>query len=314
MDFFEQTGVMALGSRLRQLSDRITKDSAKTYQLQGLEFEPRWFPVFFVLSREGATPVSVLAEKIGQSHPSVSQISRQMKKQGLIRKRPSESDGRQSVLELTEKGHQLLEPMEELYRHVESGVVDLLAETDHHIWQAINDLEKALDRKDLFTRVRDIKREFDAGQVAIVPFTSQYRDDFRNINIQWIETYFKMEKEDYKVLDDPENYILQPGGAILMGLYKGQAVGTCALVRRGADTFELAKMGVLPVARGKQIGWQLGLAAIEKARELGARRVYLESNTSLTPALKLYYKLGFQRIIGAPSPYERSDIQMELFL
>lgn len=314
MDFFEKTGVMALGSRLRRLSDRITRDSAKTYDMQGLEFEPRWFPVFFVLSKEGPTPVSALAEKIGQSHASVSQIARQMKKTGLISKQRSTADGRQTVLQLTEKGADLVGPMEELYRHVENGVIDLLSETEHHIWQAINDLEKALDRKDLFSRVRDIKREYDREQVEIVEFAPQYALDFRNINVQWIETYFKMEKEDYKALDAPETYILKPGGAILMALYRGKAVGTCALISKGGDTFELAKMGVLPEARGQQIGWKLGRAALEKAKDMGARRVYLESNTSLTPALNLYYKLGFQRIIGAPSPYERSDIQMELFL
>lgn len=314
MDFFEKTGVMALGSRLRQLSDRITKDSARAYEMQGLEFEPRWFPVFFVLSTEGPTPVSVLAEKIGQSHPSVSQIARQMEKKDLISKQRCASDGRQCILELTDRGKALVAPMEELYLHVESGVVDLLSETDHHIWQAINDLEKALDRKDLFSRVQEIKRGYDAGQVEIVDYDPQYRLDFRNINVQWIETYFTMEKEDYKVLDAPEAYIIEPGGAILMALYKGRAVGTCALISRGDRTFELAKMGVLPEAREKQIGWKLGQATLQRARELGARRLYLESNTSLTPALNLYYKLGFQRIIGAPSPYERSDIQMELFL
>lgn len=314
MNFFEQTGVMALGSRLRQLSDRITRDSAKTYELQGIIFEPRWFPVFFVLSKEGATPVSVLAEKIGQTHPSVSQIARQMQKKGLLTKERSEADGRQSVLRLTPAGASLLAPMEELYRHVENGVADLLSETDHHLWQAINDLEKALDRKDLFSRVRDYKRAYDAGQVEIVPFEDQYRLDFRNINVQWIETYFKMEAEDYKALDRPEEYIIRPGGAIIMALYKGKAVGTCALINKGSGTFELAKMGVLPEVRGKQIGWKLGQAIVQLARDLGAERLFLESNTSLTPALQLYYKLGFQRIIGATSPYERSDIQMEMFL
>ncbi|RYY25293.1 MAG: MarR family transcriptional regulator, partial [Chitinophagaceae bacterium] len=49
-------------------------------------------------------------------------------------------------------------------------------------------------------------------------------------------------------------------------------------------------------------------------RELGARKVYLESNTKLEPAINLYYKLGFKKIAGAPSPYERCNIQMELEL
>jgi hypothetical protein len=53
---------------------------------------------------------------------------------------------------------------------------------------------------------------------------------------------------------------------------------------------------------------------IDQARELGADTVYLESNTLLKPAIQLYYKLGFQKVTGRPSPYKRSNIQMELAL
>ena len=56
------------------------------------------------------------------------------------------------------------------------------------------------------------------------------------------------------------------------------------------------------------------LNVIEKAKEAGFKRLYLESNTILKPAINLYYKLGFKKITGAPSPYERSNIQMELIL
>ena len=75
--------------------------------------------------------------------------------------------------------------------------------------------------------------------------------------------------------------------------------------------FELAKMAVSPKAQGKYIGWLLGNAVIEKARSLGARKIYLESNTVLKPAINLYYKLGFQKVIGRSTPYERCNIQME---
>jgi GNAT superfamily N-acetyltransferase len=78
--------------------------------------------------------------------------------------------------------------------------------------------------------------------------------------------------------------------------------------------FELAKMAVAPGAKGKGIGLLLGQACIDKARALGAGRVYLESNTKLRPAISLYHKLGFRKIAGPPSPYERCNIQMELRL
>ena len=72
-------------------------------------------------------------------------------------------------------------------------------------------------------------------------------------------------------------------------------------------------MAVSPTAQGLGIGFQLGQAAIAQARALGAKRVYLESNTKLKPALSLYHKLGFRKTVaGQPSPYERCNIQMEL--
>jgi len=46
---------------------------------------------------------------------------------------------------------------------------------------------------------------------------------------------------------------------------------------------------------------------------MGARKVYLESNTILKPALSLYEKLGFQTLPddARASPYERCNIRME---
>jgi len=78
--------------------------------------------------------------------------------------------------------------------------------------------------------------------------------------------------------------------------------------------FELAKMAISSELQGKGIGWVLGQALVQAARELGARKIYLESNTKLKPALKLYRKLGFREIPVISSPYRRVDIQMELIL
>jgi GNAT superfamily N-acetyltransferase len=78
--------------------------------------------------------------------------------------------------------------------------------------------------------------------------------------------------------------------------------------------FELAKMAVSPQAKGKGIGWLLGKAIIKKAQSLNAQKIYLESNTVLKPAINLYHKLGFNKVIGHSTPYKRCNIQMELIL
>jgi N-acetylglutamate synthase-like GNAT family acetyltransferase len=99
-----------------------------------------------------------------------------------------------------------------------------------------------------------------------------------------------------------------------MALNNSEIVGTCALIKMDDDTYELAKMAVTEKAKGKGIGWLLGQAAINKAHDLGAKTVFLESNTVLEAAINLYQKLGFRKIVGQPSPYERCNIQMELKL
>lgn len=155
-----------------------------------------------------------------------------------------------------------------------------------------------------------------SGDVKIVPYTPSYRKAFRDLNVEWISTYFKMEKADFDALDAPEEYILDHGGHILVALLKDRPVGVCALIKREDRIFpyELAKMAVDPACRGQNLGWLLGNAVIEKARSLGAKNLYLESNTILEPAINLYKKLGFEQIPSRPTPYERCNIQMELKL
>ena len=152
--------------------------------------------------------------------------------------------------------------------------------------------------------------------ISIVPYSDEYASDFKSLNEEWIVKYFKMEEMDRVSLNHPREYILDKGGYIAVALLDDEAVGVCAIIPSNHKEydFELAKMGVSPKAQGKGIGKLLGQHMIEKARDLGAKKIFLESNRVLKPALSLYQKLGFREIVGATSPYERSDIQMELLL
>lgn len=153
-------------------------------------------------------------------------------------------------------------------------------------------------------------------KIQLVPYTPEYQEVFKQLNEAWIRQYFKLEDKDYESLDHPEETILDKGGQIIVALWKGRPVGVCALIKSDYSKYpyELAKMGVAPEARGLGIGYRLGLAIIENAKELGARNLFLESNTILEPAISLYRKLGFKEIQGYTSPYERSNIQMLLEL
>ena len=84
MDFFERNGVAAVASRLRRLTERLTRDDAELYKSAGLNFKPKWFPVYLTLAEGRARTVAAIAKEIGQTHPSVSVIASEMRKAGLI--------------------------------------------------------------------------------------------------------------------------------------------------------------------------------------------------------------------------------------
>jgi GNAT superfamily N-acetyltransferase len=153
-----------------------------------------------------------------------------------------------------------------------------------------------------------------SGAVAIRLFQPGDEAAFHDINIAWIERFFVVEKKDRDTLEHPREAILDKGGAILMAVDGETAIGCVALIAMDEGGFELAKMGVSLDAQGKGAGRRLIQAAIAHARSCGARRLYLETNSALKPALKLYADAGFQHVKGPPSPYARADVQMELLL
>ena len=306
---------MAIGSRLRRLSEMITIDSSAIFRMQEMDFEPRWFPVFYMLSQAGPMHVTDLAQRIGQSHASVSQIAKEMERDDLLNKVRDKQDGRKSLLSLSEAGKDMAQQMEDFYDDVYHGVADLLQEIEQNFWAAMQEVEEALERKSITDRVAARRKERLRSAIEVVPYAAEYAQAFRDINVAWIEEYFTMEQADYDALDHPDSYVLDKGGYIFVALFRGKPVGVVAMLKMPEDSYELAKMGVSSDAQGMGIGYKLGQAVIEKARSINAKRLYLESNTRLNPAIRLYYKLGFQKLPQTvPSPYQRSNIQMELWL
>lgn len=313
MSFFDTVGKFAVGSRLRFLTEKITEDATQIYQMYGIDMNPKWFPVFYVLSRGEAMTITAIAKEIGHSHPSVSKIISEMVEKGLVKEKKDKTDGRRNMVSLSAKGKEITGKIENQYTDVKNAIEAISANTKHDLWKAIGEWEFLLEQKSLLRWVQEQKKERESKKVKIVDYEPAYQQAFKDLNVEWISTYFKMEEADYKALDNPQGYILDNGGHILVALYDDVPVGVCALIKMNDPEYgyELAKMAVSPAAQGKSIGWLLGNAILEKAKALGARKVYLESNTILKPAINLYHKLGFEKIVGHPSPYERCNIQME---
>jgi putative acetyltransferase len=135
--------------------------------------------------------------------------------------------------------------------------------------------------------------------------------DFVRLNELWISEHFALEQADRALAADPMK-IVRDGGHILARVEDGRVVGVCALFKESEDRYQLARMAVEPAERGKGYGDELVAAALAKAKQKGARSIYLLSNTVLTPALALYRKYGFRTVSQGRHPvYARCDVVME---
>ncbi|MBC3881876.1 GNAT family N-acetyltransferase [Undibacterium sp. LX40W] len=142
----------------------------------------------------------------------------------------------------------------------------------------------------------------------------EHLPDFIRLNEQWISEYFALEEVDRALAANPAA-IIDEGGFIFTMTDGDEVVACCALFKSGEYEFELARMAVSPKRRGGGLGRQLIEAAISKAIELKAKRVYLVSNTKLESAIALYQKTGFVTVsLGQHPVYARANIEMERVL
>ncbi len=134
---------------------------------------------------------------------------------------------------------------------------------------------------------------------------------FQALKEAWISRYFFIEAKDREVLEDPQGKIIDKGGRVFMALKDGEPVGCAALLKMDDGGYEVAKMTVSETLRGSGLGRLLMQRCIDAGAEMGATRLYLETNSSLGPALGLYRAMGFRDLAPTETPYVRADVFME---
>ena len=158
--------------------------------------------------------------------------------------------------------------------------------------------------------VVNVLRVYDDG-LEIITFDARYRDDFKRLNVAWLQRYFRVEPIDEQVLSNPEREILAGGGEILFARLQGAIVGTVALKPESDASFELTKMAVDESWQGGGFGKRLLDIACERAKALGAPRVILYSQRSLKAAVTMYAKYGFTELPLIDARYSRCNVKMQ---
>lgn len=308
-EHLRQLGPLALGSRLREVSDRLFAQGDEVYARAGLNVSARWFPVLALLAQGGPQPITQIARLTGLSHPYVIALTRKMAAAGYLDDARDAADERRRLVHLSPAGLELLEQLQPVWDGLRRVVAAAFERMQLDLNEALNRFEADIAAHPWPEAMAALAG---GGAIEVLDFEPRYAGDFKRLNVEWLEQYFEVEPVDLAVLDAPVETIIEPGGAIFLARRDGAVVGTCALKHEGEGVYELTKMGVTQHQRGGGVGAALMQAAISRFLELQGRTLYLETNRILAPAIRLYERFGFvdQGIRKPGSIYDRSNVYM----
>lgn len=154
-----------------------------------------------------------------------------------------------------------------------------------------------------------------ADDIKIVQYQPWHAEAFASLNLMWIEEYFEVEQWDRRILFNPAREIIEPGGTILVAEAGSDVVGVCGLRYDRPGMYEVTKMAVRDDMQGQGIGRRLMEEVIGHAKSLGAKKLFIISNTVLEAAISLYRSVGFVELEkSTQTEYARGNIELVLKL
>ena len=314
-DIIRELEELALATRLKRLSDRLMGDVGKIYKEQKIDFEPRWFTMLYILNQQKTLSIIEIADSLKLSHPAVVQFADQMQIQKLITTKKDKKDGRKRMIELTKKGEETFEKLKPILTQIEKATRELITQTDQDLLYIIDKIEKQLDKTSIYERVKLGLKSAVFDEVEIISYHPRLKKYFKKLNEEWLQEYFTIEKDDVRVLNNPEKEIIQKGGEIFFAVLRENVVGTITLQSHGNKIFELCKMAVTKEQRENSIGAKLIQHLVASAKRKKAKQIYLETNRKLHAAIHLYEKFGFKMDgVMKDSKYKRSTNKMTLIV
>lgn len=145
-DIVEGLGHLTLGSRLKRLGERMQADTTRFIEANDLSVPASQFPLLAALDHPGGLTIGELAEAVGVSQPGVTRSVARLAELGLITVQPGSSDRRLRSVQLTGRGHEVVETARRsVWPHVERAVAELCGDLDGPLLGQLGEIESRLD-------------------------------------------------------------------------------------------------------------------------------------------------------------------------
>jgi DNA-binding MarR family transcriptional regulator/GNAT superfamily N-acetyltransferase len=246
--------------------------------------------VLYELAHQAPMTASQLGRELGLDPSYLSRILRTFADLGVVDRRRSDDDARQSILSLTEHGRELFGGLNQRSHDAIATILDDLGTADQRrLLAAMATIQAVLGGRPS-TRVPYVLRPPVAGDLGWVVQRHgvRYAEEYG-----WDETFEALVAEivaGYGRAHDAKRercWIAEIDGA---------NVGCIFCVRKTDTVAQLRLLLVEPDARGLGIGRRLVDEVIRFARSTGYRRVTLWTNDVLVAARRIYQAAGFRLV------------------
>ncbi len=155
-NIINELGALAVGARMRRLYDIFSKDVEKIYEDHELEFETKYFTLFYLVSKRNGVSIMEIAEELSLTHPAIIHLAKELEKKGYIESIKSPDDNRKRLLKLSRKGQKSLPAFEKVWKKIEELNKQLFQLQQNNLLQSLEEMEKLLDEKSYYKRFQQL--------------------------------------------------------------------------------------------------------------------------------------------------------------
>jgi DNA-binding MarR family transcriptional regulator/N-acetylglutamate synthase-like GNAT family acetyltransferase len=249
--------------------------------------------IYELAQREKATATE-LGGELGLDAGYLSRLLADFKKRGLIARKPSEADGRQSLIRLTEKGQKSFAQLNgQSHNQIEAMLGRLSPSDQTRLIEAMRTIEGLLGAQPE-QKVPYIIRPHQPGDMGWV---AHRHGVLYNEEYGWDEQFEALVSEI--VARFIQNYDPKRERCWIAER-NGEIAGSVFLVKKSKTVAQLRLLLVEPSARGMGIGKRLVDECVRFARQTGYKKIILWTQSVLGAARHIYEGAGFQLIHDGP--------------